>query len=339
MTPAESEALLFASELRAPPAPPATRAADPVDTPVLDSGNAGALQWWRRRQVVRDPAWLIDPATSSRPAWWPGWPRPGRFAFSITHDVESQGGLDRCRALAEVELRLGFRSAFNFATGGGYSVSAELRRELTQLGFEVAVLGSRHRAPADRPGVVSRCLCDWGAVGFRAGRGMAGPNGVGDLGIEYDSSISDTGTSRSGTRPSGSIFPSWIERAVPSGGFVELPVTLPHDSVLMRIGPEHALTVWQAKAAWIARHGGLALLNLRADSINFRGREGDRRQLPVESYAALLQWIRDQYAARCWLALPRDVARHVRQCHPAVSACARPPAACLPVRRAVMPAT
>jgi hypothetical protein len=68
---------------------------------------------------------------------WQGWPDGKKFAFVLTHDVESSAGLANCRSLAQLEMELGFRSSFNFVPEGKYRVPAELRDELTARGFEV----------------------------------------------------------------------------------------------------------------------------------------------------------------------------------------------------------
>ena len=47
--------------------------------------------------------------------------RGKKFGFVLTHDVEGAKGLERCRALAELEIDLGFRSSFNFVPEGEYA--------------------------------------------------------------------------------------------------------------------------------------------------------------------------------------------------------------------------
>ena len=64
--------------------------------------------------------WPILPGSERPPEGWPGWPDGKKFAFVLTHDVESQQGLDRVRELAELEMEFGFRSSFNFVPEGPY---------------------------------------------------------------------------------------------------------------------------------------------------------------------------------------------------------------------------
>ena len=84
----------------------------------------------RKRKLVKD-VWPILPGSERPPDGWPGWPDAKQFAFVLTHDVESQVGLDRVKQLAELEMSLGFRSCFNFVPEGDYAVPLALRAWLT----------------------------------------------------------------------------------------------------------------------------------------------------------------------------------------------------------------
>src|SRR5688572_20853890 len=88
--------------------------------------------------------WPIDRSAAAPPAGWSGWPNGKRFALVLTHDVETRRGLDRCEALIEMEIGLGFRSSFNFVPEGEYSTPRELRQALDSNGFEVGVHDFRH---------------------------------------------------------------------------------------------------------------------------------------------------------------------------------------------------
>src|SRR5579864_7131787 len=96
-----------------------------------------------RRSSFAD-VWPIDPASSSAPPNWPGWPDGKRFAVVLTHDVEGTKGLSRVEALMNLEIKHGFRSCFNFVPEGEYRLSDSLRHTLEQNGFEVGVHGLEH---------------------------------------------------------------------------------------------------------------------------------------------------------------------------------------------------
>jgi len=73
--------------------------------------------------------WPIDESAAKPPEGWSGWPEGKKFAFVITHDVESAKGLKKCRQLAEIDKRFGLRSSFNFVAED-YEVPPELRQYL-----------------------------------------------------------------------------------------------------------------------------------------------------------------------------------------------------------------
>ena len=88
--------------------------------------------------------WPINELAGRLPAGWPGWPDGKKFALVLTHDVEGSNGLAKCSRLMELELKLGFRSSFNFIPEGEYQVAATQREDLAANGFEVGVHDLRH---------------------------------------------------------------------------------------------------------------------------------------------------------------------------------------------------
>ena len=86
-------------------------------------------------------SWPVDEKASWKPDNWKGWPEGKKFALVITHDVETFGGQEKCKSLADLEKEMGFCSSFNF-TPERYIVSPELREYLTDNGFEIGIPGS-----------------------------------------------------------------------------------------------------------------------------------------------------------------------------------------------------
>ena len=268
----------------------------------------------RRRHIN---SWPISQVAGRAPDGWPGWPDGKEFAFVLTHDVEGKKGLDRCRDLAEMEMRLGFRSSFNFVPEGEYATPESIRDFLATHGFEVGVHDLRHDGSlyssrkkfAANAQKINHYLEAWQAVGFRSAFMFHDLPWLQDLNILYDASTFDTDPFEPQPDGVNTIFPFWISRNDGSG-YVELPYTLPQDSTLFLVFQEPSIDIWKRKLDWVAQHGGMALVNVHPDYMNFDGR---RRSLEYEAqlYQDFLEHVAKRYRHQCWFALPRDVARYV----------------------------
>ena len=206
---------------------------------------------WRFRMAVRRVSarrvretykgiWPILAGSDVPPKDWPGWPEGKQFAVSLSHDVEGRAGVAKVRALAELEMSLGFRSSFNFIPEGSYQVPVELRDWLVANGFEVGVHDLHHegwlyrsrenfRASAKR---INQWLKDWKAVGFRSGFMLHNLDWQRDLEVLYDASTFDTDPFEPQPDGAGTVFPFRVAGDSERKGFIELPYTLPQDSTL-----------------------------------------------------------------------------------------------------------
>ena len=270
-----------------------------------------------RRQATS--SWPIDQAAAQTPAGWPGWPDGKKFAFVLTHDVEGRRGLELCRALAEIEMRMGFRSSFNFVPEGEYAVPETLRAFLHENGFEVGVHDLHHDGSLYRSArtfrrqaqIINQYLQSWEAVGFRSGFMFHNLKWLQDLNVLYDASTFDTDPFE--PQPDGvqTIFPFWVP-GKNGKGYVELPYTLPQDSTLFLLLKEPSIDVWVRKLDWVATHGGMVLLDTHPDYMCFDGKCG-QREFPVRYYEEFLSYVREKYAGSYWSALPREVASFYRE--------------------------
>lgn len=274
----------------------------------------------RKREHVGE-VWPIKPGSERPPTNWPGWPNEKKFAFVLTHDVESQRGLDRVKALAELEMSLGFRSCFNFVPEGSYKVPPELRHWLLDNGFEVGILDLHHDGRLYRSretfrrhaGRINHYVKECKASGFRSGFKHHNLEWMRDLEIEYDASTFDTDPFEPQSTGVGTIFPFWIPGREPGSGFVELPCTLAQDSTLFVLLSEATSAVWKRKVDWIAQHGGMALLNLHPDCIYSLDKQSGRGgEFPIALYGEFLGHVKARFWNTYWHALPKDVAAHVR---------------------------
>jgi hypothetical protein len=194
------------------------------------------------------------------------WPEGHRYAFVLTHDVESGIGQSRVRALADIDASYGFRSSFNFVAER-YPLDLDLLADLRRQGFEVGLHGVRHdgrlfqshgefNRQANR---INQHLKTLGVAGFRAPCTHRQPEWMQALDVEYDLSFFDTDPFEPIPGGTMSLWPFEI------GRFVELPYTLVQDYTLTSVLKESAPWLWLHKVDFIERHCGMALVNVHPD--------------------------------------------------------------------------
>lgn len=228
------------------------------------------------------------------------WPDNQRFSFVLTHDVESQSGLEYVRKVADLEESLGFRSSFNFVPEA-YQVDKNLLDELRRRGFEIGIHGLKHdgklfssRNEFERRATkINHYLKDFGAVGFRAPLTHRNPEWMQALDIEYDLSFFDTDPFEPIPGGTMSIWPFFI------GNFVELPYTLVQDYTLTTVLGETTPHLWLEKVSFVEKFHGMALVNTHPDYL--------KSKLTWDVYCKFLSEMKmwDCY----WNALPREVSR------------------------------
>jgi hypothetical protein len=229
------------------------------------------------------PRWPVEPSLddlldrvlgwvtvlAGRPVpWIAPWPDGHRWAFVLTHDVETEEGLRRMRLLRAVEERTGSHSSWNFVPGR-YPVPHELVAELQACGNEVGLHGLEHDGRDLEPGHFERRLPEmrrhaerWGAVGFRSPATHRSWDAMARLPFAYDSSFPDTDPYE--PQPGGccSLLPFFV------GDVVELPITLPQDHTLFVILRAQDARTWLDKVAWIRERGGLAVVLTHPDYVD-----------------------------------------------------------------------
>jgi hypothetical protein len=268
----------------------------------------------RKRELFKD-VWPIDPGAGEMPAEWKGWPDDKRFSLILTHDVDTQKGHDQCYELAQLEMELGFRSSFNFVPER-YRVSQERREYLTSNGFEVGVHGLYHDGKyyksrkifRERAVKINRYLNNWNAVGFRSPSMQRNLEWIHDLHIEYDASTFDSDPFEPHPVGVRTIFPFWVQGNASQTGYVELPYTLPQDFTLFILMRERNIDIWKRKLDWIAEKGGMALINIHPDYINFNGKKLGLEEYPADYYKEFLEHIKSKYQGQYWHVLPQGMA-------------------------------
>jgi len=284
------------------------------------------FQLFLRRQYVRmrmkkyRDIWPIDERAATPPSGWPGWPDGKKFALVLTHDVEKQGGVEKCLQLMEIEKKFGFRSSFNFVPHD-YVVPKELRKRLTDSGFEVGIHGLTHdgnmfrdRALFERQSaLINKYLNEWGSVGFRAPSMYHNLEWILDLNIEYDLSTFDTDPFEPQSDGVCTIFPFRVNGNRSRPGYIELPYTLPQDFLLFIILRNKSIDTWKRKLDWVVKHGGMALVNVHPDYINFSGSKLLFKEYPISYYAGLLDYVKQKYDGQYWNSLPKEACRYYNE--------------------------
>ena len=274
-------------------------------------------QWMvQHMKAAFEDIWPIDQEACTPPPYWEGWPRGKTFALVLTHDVEVEGGHEKCRELMRMEMLLGFRSSFNFVPER-YRVSAALREELTNNGFEVGVHGLKHdgklynsrREFNRRAAKINLYLKEWDAVGFRSPAMHHNLEWIHNLNIEYDSSTFDTDPFE--PQPDGvqTIFPFLVKGNSSQKRYVELPYTLAQDFTLFILMKERCIDIWKRKLDWIAEKGGMALLPAHPDYMNFQGNELRMDEYPAKYYQNFLEYVKTKYSGQYWNGLPKEIGR------------------------------
>jgi peptidoglycan/xylan/chitin deacetylase (PgdA/CDA1 family) len=269
----------------------------------------------RHSEEGRFPRWPIEPvlvdrheadlrerlqrSDAGRVPFLGPWPGGHRFAYVLTHDVESERGLEGIERLLEVEARHGMVSAW-FLVAEDYDIDPGVFDAIRAAGCEIGLHGlhhdgrlfeSRERFERQLPRI-RQYLREWGAEGFRSPATHRHAGWMPELGAGYDSSFHDTDPFDA--QPGGccSILPYFL------GDLVELPLTLPHDFTLFEILGERDISLWRDKAAWIAEKGGLVNVLVHPDYSLSEQR--------LDRYDELLGYLAALDGG--WHALPREVA-------------------------------
>ena len=102
-----------------------------------------------------------------------------------------------------------------------------------------------------------------------------------------------------------------------AGGYVELPYTLAQDSTMFLLLRERHPDIWFQKLDWIARHGGMVLVNVHPDYIRFDNEPASALTFPAECYSRLLEYAKQRYGDSFWHPLPKELAAFAAEVKPA----------------------
>lgn len=274
-----------------------------------------SLRGWQQRQF---PSWPIDRTVdlffehllslalkvgdiASVPFIW-FWPEGQSGCVVMTHDVETQEGLDDCDDLMALDSSFGIPSSFQLIPGGRYRVSRTMLKTMRGRGFEVNVHDWNHDGTlfrnrnrfAERAARINRAAAEWEVNGFRSGALYRNADWLSSLEVAYDMSAPNVAHLDPQHGGCCTLFPWFV------GKTLEIPVTMTQDYSLFNILNSYSLDLWKEQFKLVLKGHGMASFIVHPDYIQERRARG--------TYRDLLSYIRELRAKRnLWVTQPGDV--------------------------------
>jgi hypothetical protein len=261
----------------------------PVDTTVENVCEALLLLSLRATRATRIPF-----------VWF--WPKRARGCIVVTHDVETEAGLDYCERLMDIDESFGIRAAFQLVPEGRYEYRSDLVDSMRKRGFEVGIQDLNHdgRLFDHKPEFLRRVsrinqyAARMNANGFRAGALYRRPEWYGHLGFSFDMSIPNVAHLDPQRGGCCTVMPYFI------GKILELPVTTAQDYMLFDILNDYSVDLWKSQINRILDKNGLVSFIVHPDYLT------NARRRAV--YEELLEYLRELGSkSNLWFALPREV--------------------------------
>jgi hypothetical protein len=236
------------------------------------------------------------------------WPEGMASAAIMTHDVETQAGVDFCHALMDLNDSFGIKSSFQVIPETRYPVPQTFLNNFRARGFEVNVHDLNHDGHLFRENgeflrrvaKINRYLRDFEAEGFRAGAMYRNQEWFGALEASYDMSVPNAAHLDAQGGGCCTVMPYFV------GKVMELPVTMTQDYALFNILGDYSIDLWQREIEMVRARHGLISFVVHPDYII--------EERPRATYRQLLQHLTELRAkGDVWFALPREINHWWRQ--------------------------
>jgi hypothetical protein len=230
------------------------------------------------------------------------WPDGALSSVIMTHDVETEAGVEFVPHLMDVDDSFNIKSSFQLVPEERYHVSIGLLDDIRDRGCEVNVHGLNHKGNPFRSrkefvkqaGQINRYIRDFGVDGFRSACMYRNLEWLEELDISYDMSVPNVAHLEPQRGGCCTVFPYFI------GNILELPLTCIQDYSLFHMLGEYSIDLWKKQIELImARHGLISFI-VHPDYII------QERALSV--YRELLAYTSDlRSQKRVWIARPGEV--------------------------------
>jgi hypothetical protein len=230
------------------------------------------------------------------------WPNGASACAMVTHDVETQCGIDFVPDLMDIDESFGIMSSFQVVPEGSYPVSPRFLSAIRERGFEIGVQDLTHdgnlfddrKRFRNRAESINRYIAEWGVTGFRSGRMYRNVDWYDALDICYDMSVPNVAHLEPQRGGCCTVFPYFI------GDILELPLTAAQDYSVFHILGDYSVGLWKKQVDLIRAKSGLASFIIHPDYV--------RHSKALAVYKSLLQHLGNlRKEEDVWIALPREV--------------------------------
>jgi hypothetical protein len=238
------------------------------------------------------------------------WPDGAHSCAIMTHDVETQCGLNFCEKVMDLNDSFAIKASFQIVPEKRYSIPEGLLNEIRSRGFEINVhdlnhdghLFSNHAQFLDRVERIKQYELQFGAKGFRSAVLYRNVDWFGSLDFSYDMSIPNVAHLDPQRGGCCTVLPFFI------GNMIELPVTATQDYSLFHVLGDYSTRLWRQQISIIRAKHGLMSFIIHPDYI-----------IPEKArnvYRELLLYLSElRSKGETWIALPKEVAAWWRLRH------------------------
>ena len=226
----------------------------------------------------------------------------------MTHDVETQSGMDFCATLMDIDDSFGIKASFQIVPEDRYKFGPQLLEDIRQRGFEICVHDLNHDGHLyknreqflKRAAKINSYGKELGADGCRAAVLYRKQLWFDALKFSYDMSVPNVAHLDPQRGGCCTVMPYFLN------GILEIPVTTVQDYTLHNILHDYSISIWKQQIGIIMEKHGCMSFIVHPDYLQ------QPRQLAV--YKELLAYL-DQLRRDCnvWITTPREVNRWWRQ--------------------------
>lgn len=230
------------------------------------------------------------------------WPDGAPSCSIVTHDVETQAGVDFCPTLMDLNDSFGIKTAFQVVPEKRYPVPDSYLEAIRSRGFEVNIhdlnhdghLFSERKQFLERAQRINQYAGQFQARGFRAAVLYRNIDWFDAFEVAYDMSIPNVAHLDPQRGGCCTVFPFF------AGNILEIPVTVTQDYSLFNILQDYSIRLWQQQISLIREKHGLISVIVHPDYII--------DQAARRVYSELLQYLSDlRSQGQTWIALPGEV--------------------------------